>query len=98
MEIWKNEECSNGIMDEWKSKRTEEWRNGRMEERKNGGTEEWKNGRMEEWKNDGMKLTLLSWVPLAASCSACSSVENVLILRDRGGVLDSRWSREPARG
>lgn len=40
-------------------------------------------------------LTLLSRVPLAASCSSCSSILNVLIFRDLGGVLAGICSREP---
>ena len=43
-------------------------------------------------------LTLLSWVPLANSCSCCSSMLNVRILRERGGVRKSRRSREPVGG
>lgn len=42
-----------------------------------------------------LSLTLRSCVPLAASCSCCSSMLNVRIFRERGGVRMSIRSREP---
>ena len=42
-----------------------------------------------------LDFTLLSCVPLAASCSSCSSILKVLIFKVFGGVLVGKFSREP---